>query len=45
MKMILLALTPLKMVAITIETITTLNTKTEGHDEKEETDMMTFYLG
>ena len=43
-KMILFALRPLK-IAITIKTIKTLNTKTEGHDEEEETDIMTFYSG
>ena len=45
MKMILSALRPLKMIPITIKTIKTMNTKTEGHDEEEETDMMTFYSG
>ena len=44
-KMISLALRPLKMIAIIIKTIKSLNTKTEGHDEEEETDMMTFYSG
>ena len=44
-KMILFALEPLKMTAITIKTIKTLNTKTEGHNEEEETVMMTFYSG
>ena len=42
-KMILLALRPQKMMVIMIKTIKTLNTKTEGHDEEEETDMMTLY--
>ena len=27
----------------TIKTMETLNTKTEGHEEEEKTDMMTFY--
>ena len=35
-KIILFALEPLKMIAITIKTIKTLNTKTEGNDEEEE---------
>ena len=42
-KIISLALRPLKMIAITIKTTKTLNTKTEGHDEEGKTDMMTFY--
>ena len=44
-KMILFALRPLKMIAIMIKTIKTLNTKTEGHDEEEEVDMMTLFSG
>ena len=44
-KMTFFALRPLKMIVIMIKTIKTLNTKTEGHNEKEETDMMTFYSG